>query len=70
VALGSYSPRLLRSLGVRLPVYPVKGYSITAPIIEAECAPVSTLLDETYKIAITPAGRPNSRGRDGGNFRL
>jgi D-amino-acid dehydrogenase len=56
VALGSYSPRLLRSLDVRLPVYPVKGYSITAPIIDAERAPVSTLLDETYKIAITRLG--------------
>jgi D-amino-acid dehydrogenase len=56
VALGSYSPRVLRSLGVRVPVYPVKGYSITAPIIDEKCAPVSTLLDETYKIAITRLG--------------
>jgi D-amino-acid dehydrogenase len=56
VALGSYSPSLVRPLGLRLPVYPVKGYSITAPIADAERAPVSTLLDESYKIAITRLG--------------
>jgi len=56
VALGSYAPRLLRPLGLRLPVYPVKGYSITASIVDSERAPVSTLLDDTYKIAITRLG--------------
>ena len=56
VALGSYSPLLVKPLGLRLPVYPVKGYSITAPIADAERAPVSTLLDESYKIAITRLG--------------
>jgi len=55
-ALASYTPKLLRSLGVRVPVYPIKGYSITAPVAEAARAPVSTLLDETYKIAITRLG--------------
>lgn len=56
VALGSYSPLLLRPLGLRLPVYPVKGYSITAPIVDEARAPVSTLLDESYKVAITRLG--------------
>ncbi len=56
VALGSYSPSLVRPLGLRLPVYPVKGYSITVPIADADRAPVSTLLDESYKIAITRLG--------------
>jgi D-amino-acid dehydrogenase len=56
VALGSWSPRLVRPLGLRLPVYPVKGYSITARIVDADRAPVSTLLDETYKVAITRLG--------------
>lgn len=55
-ALASYTPKLLRSLGVRVPVYPIKGYSITAPVVDASRAPVSTLLDETYKIAITRLG--------------
>ena len=56
VALGSYSPALVRSLGIRLPVYPVKGYSITVPIVDETRAPVSTVMDETYKIAITRLG--------------
>ncbi|MBB5401207.1 D-amino acid dehydrogenase [Paraburkholderia youngii] len=52
VALGSYSTRFLDGI-VKIPVYPLKGYSITAPIVDAAAAPVSTVLDETYKIAIT-----------------
>lgn len=56
VALGSYSPLLLAPLGIRLPVYPVKGYSITVPIVDPARAPVSTLLDESFKVAITRLG--------------
>jgi D-amino-acid dehydrogenase len=62
VALGAYSTRLVADL-VKIPVYPMKGYSITAPIIDPACAPVSTVLDETYKIAIT---RFDDRIRVGG----
>jgi len=56
VAMGSFSPLLLAPLGMRLPVYPVKGYSITVPIVRPDAAPVSTLLDESYKVAITRLG--------------
>ena len=56
VALGSYSPFLVAPFGMKLPVYPVKGYSITVPIVDAERAPVSTVMDETHKIAITRLG--------------
>ena len=56
VAAGSYSPLLVAPLGIRLPVYPVKGYSLTVPIVDAARAPVSTLLDESYKVAITRLG--------------
>ncbi len=56
VALGSYSPMLVREFGIRLPVYPVKGYSITVPIVDEARAPVSTVMDETHKIAITRLG--------------
>ncbi|MDO3435650.1 D-amino acid dehydrogenase [Rhizobium sp. CBN3] len=56
VALGSYSPLLLKPLGIRLPVYPVKGYSLTIPITDASRAPESTVMDETFKIAITRLG--------------
>jgi D-amino-acid dehydrogenase len=63
VALGSFSPALVRPLGIRLPVYPVKGYSITAPIVHEARAPQSTIMDETFKIAITRLGE---RIRGGG----
>ncbi|MGV2068405.1 D-amino acid dehydrogenase [Agrobacterium sp. 22-226-1] len=56
VALGSFSPLLLQQVGIRLPVYPVKGYSLTIPIIDGSRAPESTVMDETYKIAITRLG--------------
>jgi D-amino-acid dehydrogenase len=56
LALGSHSAAMVRPLGLRLPVYPVKGYSITAPIVDAARAPESTLMDESYKIAITRLG--------------
>jgi len=63
LALGSYTPRLLAPLGIRLPVYPLKGYSLTVPITDAAMAPVSTVLDETYKVAVT---RFDQRIRVGG----
>jgi D-amino-acid dehydrogenase len=56
VALGSYSARLVRPIGLRLPIYPVKGYSITIPIVDPARAPQSTLMDETHKVAITRLG--------------
>jgi D-amino-acid dehydrogenase len=62
VAMGAYSTALLKQL-VSIPVYPLKGYSITVPIVNADAAPVSTILDETYKIAVT---RFDDRIRVGG----
>ncbi|ANH08003.1 D-amino acid dehydrogenase [Shinella sp. HZN7] len=56
VALGSFSPLLVRPHGIRLPVYPVKGYSLTIPITDPARAPESTVMDETFKIAITRLG--------------
>ena len=67
MALGSFTPLMVRPLGMRLPIYPVKGYSITLPIIDPETAPVSTVMDETYKIAITRLG---TRIRVGGTAEL
>jgi D-amino-acid dehydrogenase len=55
-ALGSWSPRMLKPIGIPVPVYPVKGYSITVPVIDADGAPVSTVMDESYKVAITRLG--------------
>lgn len=62
VALGAWSTKLLASY-VAIPVYPLKGYSITAHVTQDELAPQSTLLDESYKVAIT---RFDSRIRVGG----
>ena len=58
VALGSYSPLLLRPLGIRIPVYPLKGYSITLPLAPAEAAvaPSVSLTDEAFKIVISRLG--------------
>ena len=67
VALGSHSPTLLSPLGVRIPVYPVKGYSITVPITDAGGAPESTVMDETHKVAVTRLG---DRIRVGGTAEL
>jgi D-amino-acid dehydrogenase len=67
VALGSYSARLLAPCGMRIPVYPVKGFSITVPIGDAAKAPESTIMDETHKIAVTRLG---DRIRVGGTAQL
>ncbi len=67
VALGSHSPGLLAPAGVRIPVYPVKGYSITVPITDASGAPESTVMDETHKVAVTRLG---DRIRVGGTAEL
>ena len=55
-AFGSYAADLLRPVGIRLPIYPVKGYSVTLPVTNDAMAPQSTIMDETYKVAITRLG--------------
>jgi D-amino-acid dehydrogenase len=67
VALGSYSRALMQGLGLQIPVYPVKGYSLTVPVTNSAMAPVSTVMDETYKVAIT---RFDDRIRVGGMAEL
>ncbi len=67
LAFGSYSRDFLKPLDLDLPVYPVKGYSLTVPIVDPSHAPQSTVLDETYKIAIT---RFDNRIRVGGMAEL
>lgn len=67
MAMGSYTGEMLRPLDLHIPVYPVKGYSLTVPILDESLAPVSTVLDETYKIAIT---RFDDRIRVGGMAEL
>ena len=67
LALGSHSPQLLQPVGLRIPVYPVKGYSITLPITDPAFAPESTIMDETHKVAVTRLG---DRIRVGGTAEL
>ena len=70
VALGSWSSRLVRPLGISLPVYPVKGYSITVPIIDpGGCAGVDSDGRELQGRDHAP-WRPHPRRRYRGNFRL
>jgi len=56
LALGSYSPLMLMPHGIDLPVYPVKGYSLSVPITDPAGAPESTVMDEYHKVAITRLG--------------
>ena len=67
LAAGSYSRDLLLPLGLDIPVYPVKGYSLTIPLVDEALAPQSTVLDETHKIALTRLG---NRIRVGGMAEL
>ena len=66
-AMGSYTPQLDKPLGILLPVCPVKGYSLTMPIVNPNAAPVSTMMDETFKVGITRLG---DRIRVGGTAEL
>lgn len=56
VALASYAPPLLRPLGLKLPVYPAKGYSVTLPVTDPERAPVVSLIDDEFKMVYSRLG--------------
>ena len=57
LALGSYSPLFLKPLGVRLPVYPAKGYSVTLALPDGVAAPTVSLTDDGHKIVISRLGQ-------------
>ena len=56
LALGSYSPLLARSLGIDLPIYPLKGYSVTMPVKNPAAAWTVSLSDEAHKLVLTRLG--------------
>ena len=56
LAAGSYSPLLARDAGLHLPIYPVKGYSITAPVGDPDQAPRTGGLDEGTLVAFARLG--------------
>jgi D-amino-acid dehydrogenase len=56
LALGSWSPLLLRPIGLSIPVYPAKGYSITVPITQSALAPTVSLTDDEFKLVYSRLG--------------
>ncbi len=57
VACASWSPALLAPLGIRLPIYPAKGYSATLPLTEDSVAPTVSLTDDGHKIVFSRLGQ-------------
>lgn len=56
LAAGSYSPLLARPLGIRLPIYPAKGYSATVPLSQDSVAPTVSLTDDGHKLVFSRLG--------------
>jgi D-amino-acid dehydrogenase len=56
LAAGVESAQLLRSIGIHIPMYPIKGYSATAPIKNFDAVPLGSLMDESYNVALTRMG--------------
>jgi len=55
-AMGSYTPLLLRSLGIKLPLIPAKGYSATLPLHLESIAPTVSLIDDERKLVFSRLG--------------
>ena len=56
ISAGCWSDHLVRPLGLALPIYPVKGYSLTVPLSNPDHGPVSTIHDDNYKVVSTRLG--------------
>ena len=56
VCLGSYSSLLLKPIGIKLTIYPAKGYSVTIPISSRDIAPSVSLTDEQHKLVFSRLG--------------
>lgn len=56
VCLGVMSPQLVAGLGLRLPIYPVKGYSVTVPLADLDHRPQLGGVDEENLLAYCPMG--------------
>lgn len=56
IAMGSFSQPLLQPLGIKLMIYPGKGYSATYPIINPDAAPSTSLTDDGYKLVVSRLG--------------
>jgi D-amino-acid dehydrogenase len=56
LAMGSLSPLYAQQLGIRLPIYPAKGYSVTMPVKDASMAHQVSLTDDEYKLVFSRLG--------------
>ena len=56
MSLGSYSPLLLKPLGLNLPIYPAKGYSVTLPILDDEAAPQMSITNHAHTLVFSRRG--------------
>jgi len=63
LAMGSFSPLLAEPLGLRLPIYPAKGYSVTLPVRDASAAYTASLTDDEYKLVFSRYTRPEQNGQ-------
>jgi D-amino-acid dehydrogenase len=59
MAMGSFSPMYADALGLRLPIYPAKGYSVTLPVKDASRAYQVSLTDDEYKLVFSRLTGPN-----------
>jgi len=56
VAMGSFSVQLLQPLGIKLMIYPGKGYSATYKVLDASRTPSVSLTDDGYKLVVSRLG--------------
>ena len=56
IATGSLTDALLRPIGLRVPIFPVKGYSLTVPVVDPSLAPEVCITDENGKVAMSRLG--------------
>lgn len=56
LSLGSYSPKIARQIGIKLPIIPVKGYSVTVPLNGWQGGPSRPIMDDGYHAMLVPMG--------------
>ncbi|MDP3654375.1 MAG: D-amino acid dehydrogenase [Rhodoferax sp.] len=64
LAMGSFSPLLAAPLGIRLPIYPAKGYSVTMPVKDAAKAHQVSLTDDEFKLVFSRLTATDGSGTD------
>jgi D-amino-acid dehydrogenase len=70
LAAGSFSPALAAPLGLRLPIYPAKGYSLTAPVTDPSLAFEVSLTDDEYKLVFSRYTTQDSNGTTEDRLRI